>query len=90
MSTHRVTARYRAVALPSSSPFAAASFTNGAELPLDFAARAGLEDASGGPVMTMSGVSHEGTTEVLRALRAQIREDRLRQKPQEEAKPWRP
>ncbi|PJE36488.1 GTPase ObgE [Pseudooceanicola lipolyticus] len=54
------------------------------------AAKAELEDASGGPVMTMSGVSHEGTTEVLRALRAQIREDRLRQKPQEEAKPWRP
>ncbi|HBS51162.1 MAG TPA: GTPase ObgE, partial [Rhodobacteraceae bacterium] len=35
-------------------------------------ARATLEEASGGPVLTMSGVSHEGTTEVLRALRAEI------------------
>jgi GTP-binding protein len=28
----------------------------------------------------MSGASHEGTTEVLRALRAEIDDDRLRQK----------
>ena len=53
-------------------------------------ARAELEDACGGPVLTMSGVSREGTTEVLRALRAQIKADRLRFKPQEEAEPWRP
>jgi GTP-binding protein len=42
--------------------------------------RAALEAATGGPVMTMSGVSHEGVTEVLRALRAEIKADRLRQK----------
>ena len=40
--------------------------------------------------MTMSGVAHLGVTEVLRALRAQIDENRLRQKPAEEAKSWQP
>jgi GTP-binding protein len=54
------------------------------------AAQAELEDASGGPVMMMSGVSKEGVTEVLRALRAEITEDRLRQRAEEEPEPWRP
>ena len=38
------------------------------------------------------GASGEGVTDVLRALRAQISEDRLRQKigDEEEAEPWRP
>ncbi|MDK3018239.1 GTPase ObgE [Pseudodonghicola flavimaris] len=53
-------------------------------------AREMLEEAVGGPVLTMSGVSHEGVTEVLRALRARIDDDRLRHKPQEEAAPWQP
>ena len=34
--------------------------------------RAALEAASGGPVMMMSGVSREGLTEVLRALRGPV------------------
>ena len=42
------------------------------------AARARLEAASGGPVLMMSGVSGEGLTEVLRALRARIDAGRLR------------
>jgi GTP-binding protein len=37
-----------------------------------------LEAVVGGPVMMMSGVSHEGTEDVLRALRAQIDDNRLR------------
>ncbi|MEL0435437.1 GTPase ObgE [Phycobacter sp. K97] len=55
-------------------------------------AKAALEDAVGGPVYMMSGVSREGLTEVLRALRSQIDEDRLRLKPQEEEgdAPWQP
>ncbi len=61
---------------------------------LDEAARAEaqrlLEAASGGPVLLMSGVAREGVTEVLRALRGQIDDDRLRQKPEEEATPWHP
>ena len=40
--------------------------------------RAALEAAVGGPVHVMSGVSHEGVTEVLRALRAEIGADRPR------------
>ncbi|MEM9127792.1 MAG: GTPase ObgE, partial [Pseudomonadota bacterium] len=52
--------------------------------------KAELQEAVGGPVMTMSGVAHLGVTEVLRALRAQIDENRLRQKPVEEAQPWQP
>jgi GTP-binding protein len=55
-----------------------------------------LEAVVGGEVLLMSGASHEGTTEVLRALRAQIDDDRLRQKideaadSDEEEAPWRP
>lgn len=50
-----------------------------------------LEKASGGPVMPMSGVARDGTTDVLRALRAQIDEDKLRQKAsQEEPEKWHP
>lgn len=54
------------------------------------AAQAELEDAVGAPVMVMSGVSREGVTEVLRTLRAEIDEDRLRQKPVVEEEAWRP
>ncbi|WP_407493320.1 GTPase ObgE [Pseudooceanicola sp. MF1-13] len=51
-----------------------------------------LEEAVGGPVMLMSGASGEGVTDVLRALRAEISEDRLRQKVQDEGEeePWQP
>ena len=49
-----------------------------------------LEEASGGPVMMMSGASREGVTEVLRALRARIDANRLREKPVEESQPWQP
>ena len=49
-----------------------------------------LEQASGTSVMQMSGVSRDGVTDVLRALRNQIDEDRLRHRPQEDAEPWRP
>ena len=55
-----------------------------------------LEAVAGGEVLLMSGASHEGTTEVLRALRAQIDDDRLRQKieaqeeAEEEQAPWQP
>ena len=56
--------------------------------------RAALEEASGGPVMAMSGVSKQGVTEVLRALRARITEDKLRHRKaaeaEEEDKPWQP
>ncbi|MGR3570745.1 GTPase ObgE [Brevirhabdus sp.] len=54
--------------------------------------RAALETASGGPVLLMSGVSKEGLSEVLRACRAEIRQDRLRQRRAEEPEPdaWRP
>lgn len=56
----------------------------------DFA-RKELEQAVGGPVMTMSGVSREGVQAVLRALRAQIDDDKLRHKIAEsEPEPWRP
>ncbi|GHE95243.1 GTPase Obg [Aliiroseovarius zhejiangensis] len=47
-------------------------------------------EAVAGPVMLMSGVAHEGTTEVLRALRKEISDDRIRQKPQEEKQTWQP
>ena len=53
-------------------------------------ARAELEKAHGGPVMAMSGVAREGLVEVLRALRAQIDEDRLRHRPVEDTGAWRP
>lgn len=52
--------------------------------------RAELEEAAGGPVLTMSGVSGEGITEVLRAVRAGIREEKRRHHPVEEPGPWRP
>ena len=44
-----------------------------------------LEAAVGGPVLLMSGVSQEGTDRVLRALRAEIDDNRLRQKKAAEA-----
>lgn len=53
-------------------------------------ARAALEDASGGPVMLMSGVAREGVTEVLRKLRDEIDADRLREQPAQEEEAWRP
>ena len=55
-------------------------------------AKAALEEASGGPVMTMSGVSGDGVTDVLRALRSEIDDDRLRHRTadDEEPAPWRP
>ncbi|MEX5729037.1 GTP-binding protein [Rhodovulum iodosum] len=54
-------------------------------------ARAALEAETGRPVLMMSGVSGEGLTEVLRALRAEIDEDRLRHKTaREEPETWRP
>jgi GTP-binding protein len=50
-----------------------------------------LEAASGGPVMTMSGVSGEGVQDVLRTLRTQIDEDRLRHRiSDDEPEPWQP
>ncbi|PID37004.1 MAG: GTPase ObgE [Rhodobacterales bacterium] len=54
--------------------------------------RRALEEASGGKVYEMSGVSGEGTVEVLRALKAEIAADRLRQKQAdaEEEAPWQP
>jgi len=52
--------------------------------------RAALEAAVGGPVLMMSGVSREGLNEVLRAVRAEIDDDRLRMKPAEEEQPWQP
>lgn len=50
-----------------------------------------LEKIAGGPVLLMSGVSREGVDTVLRAMRAEIDEDRLRLKTvDEEPAPWRP
>ena len=45
--------------------------------------RSALEEAVGGPVMMLSSVSREGLPEVLRAVRAQIEDDRLRIKKEE-------
>ncbi|EAQ44729.1 MAG: GTPase ObgE [Roseobacter sp. MedPE-SWde] len=53
-------------------------------------ARAALEAAAGETVLMLSGVSREGLNEVLRAVRAEIDDDRIRQKPVEEQEPWRP
>ena len=54
-------------------------------------ARASLELAVGGPVMMMSGVSSEGVTGVLRAVRGQIEDDKLRLAPiVEDVETWRP
>ncbi len=53
--------------------------------------KAALEAEVGRPVLMMSGVSREGLTEVLRAVRAEIDEDRLRLKrAEEEPAPWHP
>ncbi|WP_172329839.1 GTPase ObgE [Mangrovicoccus sp. HB161399] len=50
-----------------------------------------LRDAVGGPVFAMSGVTGEGLQDVLRAVRAQIDDDRLRErKSKEEPEKWRP
>lgn len=54
-----------------------------------------LEAVVGGPVMLMSGVSQEGTEDVLRALRAQIDDNRLRIKQEKlaqegEEEQWQP
>ncbi|WP_299498473.1 GTPase ObgE [uncultured Roseobacter sp.] len=54
------------------------------------AAKKDLEKASGGDVMMMSGVAREGITEVLRLLRGQIDDDRLRHRPAVEEEPWHP
>lgn len=54
------------------------------------AALAELEQASGTSVMSMSSVSREGLSEVLRALRTHIDDERLRHAAVEEAEPWRP
>ncbi|SPJ22229.1 GTPase ObgE [Palleronia abyssalis] len=43
-----------------------------------------------GPVLEMSGVSGEGVTDVLRALRAEISEDRVRRAPAKEQGQWQP
>ena len=53
-------------------------------------AKAELEAAVGGPVLMMSGVSREGLPEVLRAVRAEIEDDRIRSLPAEEAESWSP
>lgn len=47
-------------------------------------------EAVAGPVRVMSGVAREGVDDVLRALRSEIDEDRLRQKPRQEAPKWQP
>ena len=53
--------------------------------------QAGLQAASKGDVLLMSGVSHEGLTEVLRAVRAQIDDNRLRERVSlEEPVKWQP
>ncbi len=50
-----------------------------------------LEDLAGGPVIAMSGVAGEGVTQVLRALRDRIDDDRLRSRvPEAEDEPWQP
>lgn len=53
-------------------------------------ARAALEAVVGDKVLMLSGVSREGLSEVLRAVRAEIDDDRIRQKPVVEEAPWRP
>jgi GTP-binding protein len=54
-------------------------------------AKAELEEACGGAVYEMSGAAKLGVTEVLRALRSEIDDNRLRQKAQDEGPaPWQP
>lgn len=53
--------------------------------------RSDLEAEVGSPVMLMSGVAHEGLTDVLRAVRAEITTDKLQQaKANEEPEQWQP
>ncbi|UWQ09140.1 GTPase ObgE [Aliiroseovarius crassostreae] len=47
-------------------------------------------EAVAGPVLLMSGAAQKGTIDVLRALRREISEDRIRQKPAEEPEQWQP
>ncbi|NRP11816.1 GTPase Obg/CgtA [Aliiroseovarius sp. xm-m-379] len=47
-------------------------------------------EAVAGPVLLMSGAAQKGTIDVLRALRREISEDRIRQKPAEEPEKWQP
>ena len=56
------------------------------------AARSELEEVAGEPVMMMSGVTREGLTDVLRALRGRIDHDRLRHKvaAEDDDAPWQP
>ncbi|MEL6608436.1 MAG: GTPase ObgE [Pseudomonadota bacterium] len=54
------------------------------------AAIAALQQASGSRVYQMSGVSSEGVTDVLRALRALIVARTTEEAPEEEAAPWQP
>ncbi|MBE3637158.1 GTPase ObgE [Mangrovicoccus algicola] len=50
-----------------------------------------LQEAAGGPVLAFSGVTGEGLQEVLRAVRGQIDDDRLRERvSKEEPEKWRP
>ncbi|MFP7572148.1 GTPase ObgE [Marivita sp. S2033] len=49
-----------------------------------------LERKSGQDVMLMSGVSKEGLTEVLRALRKHVKTTRKREEPEQEPAPWQP
>ncbi len=53
-------------------------------------AKSALQKACGGTVMLMSGVARDGVTEVLRALRKQIDDDRLRKNDPQEEEQWRP
>jgi GTP-binding protein len=53
--------------------------------------QAALAAAVGAPVMAMSGVSSEGVTEGLRAVRAEIEDYRVRLKPvPEDVEKWHP
>ena len=58
------------------------------------AAQAALQAATGGKVLMLSAASGEGVKDVLRAVRTQITEDRLRSKTveqiEEDSKPWQP
>ncbi len=56
----------------------------------DLAEKKAELEAVAGPVLLMSGAAQQGTTEVLRALRKEISEDRIRQKPIEEPEKWQP
>ena len=49
-----------------------------------------LQSVSTSPVLMMSGVSREGVTEALRALRSEIADDKLRQSPLQEPASWQP